>query len=61
MDLARKVEVLDQQVTDAKNGHPEDFEGWRTATEVALRTVRERRARLWNPLTSQSPSTSARA
>jgi predicted nucleotide-binding protein len=39
MDLARKVEVLDQQVTDAKNGHPDDFEGWRTATEVALRTV----------------------
>lgn len=39
MDLARKVEVLDQQVTNARNGHPEDFEGWRTATEVALRTV----------------------
>src|SRR5680860_411266 len=39
MNLARKVEVLDTQVTDAKNGHPDNFEGWRTATEVALRTV----------------------
>jgi hypothetical protein len=39
MDLARKVEVLGTQVTDAKNGHPDDFERWRTATEVALRTV----------------------
>lgn len=39
MDLARKVEVLDKQVTDAKNGYPNDFETWRTATEVALRTV----------------------
>lgn len=39
MDVARKVEVLDKQVTDAKNGHPDDFERWRTATEVALRTV----------------------
>lgn len=39
MDLARKIEVLDKQVADAKNGFPADFEGWRTATEVALRTV----------------------
>lgn len=39
MDLSRKIEVLDEQVTDAKNGHPEDFERWRRATEVALRTV----------------------
>ena len=39
MTLARKVEVLDKQVTDARNGHPENFEGWRAATEVALRTV----------------------
>lgn len=39
MELARKVEVLDKQVTEAKNGHPDDFEAWRTSTEVALRTV----------------------
>lgn len=39
MNLARKIEVLDTQVTDAKNGHPDNFEGWRIATEVALRTV----------------------
>ena len=39
MDLARRVEVLDKQVTDAKNGRPDDFEGWRTASEVVLRTI----------------------
>lgn len=39
MDLARKVEVLDKQVTEARNGRPDDFEAWRTSTEVALRTV----------------------
>lgn len=39
MDLARKIEVLDKQVTEAKNGHPDDFDLWRTSTEVALRTV----------------------
>ena len=39
MDLSRKIEVLDEQVTDAKNGHPDDFERWKMATEVALRTV----------------------
>lgn len=33
------MEVLDKQVTEAKNGFPVDFEGWRSATEVALRTV----------------------
>lgn len=37
--MARKVEVLDRQVTEAKNGYPEDFETWHSATEVALRTV----------------------
>lgn len=39
MDTARKIEVLDKQVTDASNGHPVDFDRWHTATEVALRTV----------------------
>lgn len=39
MQLTRKLEVLDKQVTDANNGYPTDFEGWRTATEVALRAV----------------------
>jgi predicted nucleotide-binding protein len=39
MDLARRIEVLDKNVTDAKNGHPDDFERWRTAAEVSLRTV----------------------
>lgn len=39
MNLTRKIEVLDKQITDANNGYPSDFEAWRTATEVALRTV----------------------
>lgn len=39
MDLARKVEVLGQQITEAKGGQPDDFDKWRTATEVTLRTV----------------------
>ena len=39
MDLARKIEVLDEQVRAANGGVPQDFEMWRSATEVALRTV----------------------
>ncbi len=39
MDLARKVEVLDKQVTEARNGAPIDFDAWHASTEVALRTV----------------------
>lgn len=39
MDLARKIEVLDEQVRAANGGLPLDFEGWRHATEVTLRTV----------------------
>lgn len=39
MDLARKLEVLDRQIVDAKAGYPDDFDKWQNATEVALRTV----------------------
>lgn len=39
MDLARKIEVLNKQILDANDGFPHDFERWKTATEVALRTV----------------------
>lgn len=39
MNLTRKIDVLDKQVTDAQNGHPDNFMEWRAATEVALRTV----------------------
>lgn len=39
MDLARKIEVLDKQISDANNGHPENFQLWQNATEVAIRTV----------------------
>lgn len=39
MDIARKIAVIDKQVSDAKRGRPDNFEGWRAATEVAIRTV----------------------
>lgn len=39
MDIKRRVEVLDKQVTEARNGNPENFDAWHAATEVALRTV----------------------
>ena len=39
MNLTRKIELLDQQIADAKNGLPDDFNGWRNDTDVVLRTV----------------------
>jgi predicted nucleotide-binding protein len=39
MDLTRKIEVLDKQISDANNGRPANFDVWHGATEVALRTV----------------------
>lgn len=39
MDFMRKIEVLDIQVAEAKDGHPDDFHRWQTQTEVTLRTV----------------------
>lgn len=39
MDLSRKLALLDEQVAAAKSGSPSDFEGWRTQTDVVLRTV----------------------
>lgn len=39
MDLARKLQLLDQQIVDAKEGFPENFADWRNQTDVVLRTV----------------------
>lgn len=39
MDLSRKLALLDEQVAAANNGVPRDFDGWRTQTDVVLRTV----------------------
>jgi predicted nucleotide-binding protein len=39
MDLARKLELLDKQIADAKQGHPDSFEVWRNSAEVTLRAV----------------------
>lgn len=39
MNLARRIELLDQQIADAKKGYPDDFNGWRNDTDVVLRTV----------------------
>lgn len=39
MDITKQLNALDGQITDARQGHPADFEGWKAATEVVLRTV----------------------
>ena len=37
MITARKLIRIDEQITAARNGHPDDFETWRATTEVVLR------------------------
>lgn len=39
MDHAKKLELLDQQIAQARNGQPEDFELWKQKTDVVLRNV----------------------
>ncbi|PVW02517.1 hypothetical protein DEA06_15335 [Microbacterium sp. Gd 4-13] len=39
MELARKLELIDKQISDANGGFPEDFEAWRNRTEVVVRTI----------------------
>lgn len=39
MDLERKLELLDAQITLAGDGHPADFSDWRNETDVVLRTI----------------------
>jgi predicted nucleotide-binding protein len=39
MDRVRKIQLLAQQIEDARNGQPEDFDLWRQRTEVVLRNV----------------------
>ncbi|MFT4164016.1 MAG: nucleotide-binding protein [Microlunatus sp.] len=39
MDLARKLQLLDQQIADAQGGAPDDFTDWRNRTDVVVRTV----------------------
>lgn len=39
MDTDRKIELLDERLTEANHGRPTDFELWRQQTEVVLRTV----------------------
>lgn len=34
---ARKLALLNDQISEARNGEPEDFEAWRAKTEVVLR------------------------
>jgi predicted nucleotide-binding protein len=36
---ARKIQLIDQQITEANNGDPQDFNVWRETTAVVLRTV----------------------
>lgn len=39
MELARALALIDQQITDAKDGHPDNFSEWRNKTEVVVRTI----------------------
>jgi len=39
MDIAKRLSALDDQIVAANQGNPSDFEGWKSATEVVLRTV----------------------
>lgn len=36
MNLERKLELLDQQITEAQDGHPDDLTRWRDLTTVIL-------------------------
>ena len=35
----RRIDLLDQQIAEAKDGRPDDFEQWRNNTEVVIRRV----------------------
>lgn len=39
MNSARAVELLDQQIADAGNGNPANFDDWLNKTEVVVRSV----------------------
>lgn len=39
VELARALALIDQQITDAKDGYPENFSEWRNKTEVVVRTI----------------------
>lgn len=39
MDHSRKLQLLQERITAAKNGSPENLSDWRNQTEVVLRTV----------------------
>ncbi|WP_083649872.1 TIR domain-containing protein [Amycolatopsis sp. CB00013] len=39
MDATRKIELIEKQIEDAKDGRPEDFRLWREKTEVVLRNA----------------------
>lgn len=39
MDHSRKIELLDQQIVEARGGNPENFNLWKQRSEVVLRNV----------------------
>lgn len=39
MDITKKIELIDSQITAANDGQPEDFATWKNQTEVVLRTI----------------------
>lgn len=39
MDFDRKLALIDRQIEEAKDGHPDDFDAWQNRTEVVMRTI----------------------
>lgn len=39
MNIDRQLELIDKQITDARDGFPEDFGDWHNTTEVVIRSV----------------------
>lgn len=39
MDFARKLELINQQIADARRGDPSNFDEWLNKTEVVLRSI----------------------
>lgn len=39
MDLSRKLALIDQQIADAQQGNPSNFDEWHNKTEVVVRSI----------------------
>lgn len=39
MDVTKKMQLIDKQILEARDGQPDDFAAWQNQTEVVLRTI----------------------